>query len=596
MPGKKFFTWGTGEDARTWEKVLTDHDGPYLELMAGAYSDNQPDYSWMGPYESRTFKEYWYPVRQMGGFKNANTAAAVNLQITDAGEARVAFNTTSAVKDAKVQLISGGKTLFEKQVMISPEQPFSQVVQLPAGTQEDSVTATLLASDGSQLISYTPKTLAKESTPQPVTPPPAPQDIKTVEELYLTGLRLVQFQSPARDPYKYFEEALRRDPDDMRTNTELGILYCKRFLYAEAETHLKAALTRSTHDYTRPKDGEAYYYLGLALSGENKMSEAYDAFSRATWSEEWQAAGFYHLALIDSARGKYDLALDHLSRSLIYNAHNTQALNLKATLLRKLGRRDEAIETILLAEKIDPFDLYAAYERMLMQSNSTTEVAFRQSEATIPKDIQPYLEAAVQYADAGLWSDAISILESSSTKTTSQDPMVEYFLGYFYDEAGDVSKALAQFQQAGRLTTIFAFPFRAEALHVLQQAVALNPSDSHAYYLLGNLLYDKQPEAAISAWTKAAQLDPNDADVQSNLAVAYWRTERNPLKAIPYMEKALSLDTTDGYRLAELDQIQQGAGLKATVRLASLESRRDLALGRDDTSQELVNLMSNWSL
>lgn len=590
VPGKKFFTWGTGEDARTWEKVLTDHDGPYLELMAGAYSDNQPDYSWMEPYESRTFKEYWYPVRKMGGFKNANTAAAVNLQITDAGEARVAFNTTSEVKNAGVQLIAGGKTLFEKQVTISPDQPFSQTVQLPAGTQEDSVTATLRASDGKQLISYTPKTLAKEPVPQPVTPPPAPQDIKTVEELYLTGLRLVQFQSPARDPYKYFEEALRRDPEDLRTNTELGILYCKRFLYAEAETHLEAALTRSTHDYTRPKNGEAYYYLGLALLGENKMSEAYDAFSRATWSEEWQAAGFYHLALIESARGKYEQALDHLSHSLIYNADNTQALNLKATLLRKLARRDAAMETALLAEKIDPFDLYAAYERMVMQPSPTTEADFRQSAVSIPNDVQPYLEAAVQYADAGLWDDAISILEGSSAKTTSRDPMVEYFLGYFYDEAGDASKALAQFQQASQLATTSIFPFRAEALPVLQRAVALKPSDSHAYYLLGNLLYDKQPEKAIGEWTKAAQLDPSDANVQSNLAVAYWQSERNPSKAIPYMEKAMVLDPTDGYRLAELGQMQQSAGLKAMVRLASLEPRRDLALGRDDTTQELVNL------
>ncbi|GAJ16292.1 unnamed protein product, partial [marine sediment metagenome] len=44
--GKKFWQWGPGPQGRIWDKILTDKDGPYVELMVGAYSDNQPDYSW----------------------------------------------------------------------------------------------------------------------------------------------------------------------------------------------------------------------------------------------------------------------------------------------------------------------------------------------------------------------------------------------------------------------------------------------------------------------------------------------------------------------------------------------------------------------
>ena len=47
VPGKKFWTWGNGPSGRTWDTTLTDSDGPYIELMVGAYSDNQPDYSWL---------------------------------------------------------------------------------------------------------------------------------------------------------------------------------------------------------------------------------------------------------------------------------------------------------------------------------------------------------------------------------------------------------------------------------------------------------------------------------------------------------------------------------------------------------------------
>ena len=114
--------------------------------------------------------------------------------------------------------------------------------------------------------------------PPPVVPPPAPKDIKTIEELYLAGLRLEQFHNPAREPYPYYEEALRRDPGDYRSNVALGILACKRAMYAEAEKHLAAAVERASRNYTRPKDGEALYYLGIALRSQGQQPEADDSF------------------------------------------------------------------------------------------------------------------------------------------------------------------------------------------------------------------------------------------------------------------------------------------------------------------------------
>ena len=78
-----------------WDHILTDNDGPYDELMVGAYSDNQPDYSWLQPYEVKSFSLNWYPFRDIGGAKKANLDAAVNLDVAN-GAARVGFYTTSA--------------------------------------------------------------------------------------------------------------------------------------------------------------------------------------------------------------------------------------------------------------------------------------------------------------------------------------------------------------------------------------------------------------------------------------------------------------------------------------------------------------------
>ena len=48
MPGKKLWTWGAGPSGRIWEDILTEGGGPYFEPQAGAFSDNQPDFHWMG--------------------------------------------------------------------------------------------------------------------------------------------------------------------------------------------------------------------------------------------------------------------------------------------------------------------------------------------------------------------------------------------------------------------------------------------------------------------------------------------------------------------------------------------------------------------
>ena len=97
--------------------------------------------------------------------------------------------------------------------------------------------------------------------------PAAPADIKTNEELYLIGLRAEQFHDPnlsIRMPY--WQEALRRDPGDVRVNTVLGIGSYRKARYAGGGAATCAPRSTALTDrYTAPKDGEAFYYLGAAL-------------------------------------------------------------------------------------------------------------------------------------------------------------------------------------------------------------------------------------------------------------------------------------------------------------------------------------------
>nr|HPM80293.1 DUF5107 domain-containing protein [Candidatus Anammoximicrobium sp.] len=268
--GKKFFLWGNNPGGFVWDKVLTDHDGPYLELMVGAYSDNQPDYSWIAPHETRTCKQYWYPIKKIGGVKCATLDAAINLQRRAPDKVLLGFNTTAQVRRAKVLLNYGPKS-FSEIIDIDPNTPYVKEIPIDAGVEDHQITGILLAPDGRELVRYTPVVVEDQPLPEPAENPKPPAEYKTVEELYLVGLRLEQFHNGIVDPLPYYEEALRRDPSDLRVNTVLGIRLAKQAKLADAEQHLRRAVARTTRNHTRAKDVEPHYYLGVVLEQQVVM-------------------------------------------------------------------------------------------------------------------------------------------------------------------------------------------------------------------------------------------------------------------------------------------------------------------------------------
>src|SRR5258705_4693530 len=158
-----------------------------------------------------------------------------------------------------------------------------------------------------------------------LTEPPMPVHIATAYELYFTGLHLDQYRHATRSPVLYWREALRRDPLDARCNNALGLWHLRRGELAQAEAHFRKAIERLTRRNANPYDGEACYNLGLCLRYLNRDADAYAAFYKATWNQAWAGASYHALAEIDCARQDWNLALDHLNRSLRLDTHNLRA-------------------------------------------------------------------------------------------------------------------------------------------------------------------------------------------------------------------------------------------------------------------------------
>ena len=597
-PGKKLWTWGTGDQGKRWEKILTENDGPYIELMAGAYSDNQPDYSWMQPYEVKTVTQYWYPLKEIGGVKNANCLAACNLEITSSHTAVLGFNTTSDYQEAEVVLQAEDRVLFKQTIDISPEAPFWGEVFLPEDVKEEDLKLVLLTHDAKELISYTSVKREGAPMPEPVKPPLPPKEIKTNEELYLAGLRLEQFYNPAFEPYPYYEETLKRDPGDYRVNTALGLLYLKRGMFKEAESALTKAVERATRNYTHPKDREAFYYLGVALRALGREKEAKDAFFKAAWNEAWHSASYFQLAELACKAGDFLKALQYVDESLATNRLNTKALNLKASLLRRIGIPQRAEEVALDVLSSDPLDFWAANELYLAKkARSLRKEAAGELENLRRKmrgEVQDYLELAVDCGNCGLWEEAIDVLlrfVESEGKKDRIFPMVYYYLGYFHEKKGEMGNVLHCYQRAAQMPSDYCFPFRLESIDVLRSAENSNPEDPRAPYYLGNLLYDLQPEEAIKEWEKSRNLDDSFSIVHRNLGLGYSRVENDIKKAMKSLERAVSCNKKDPRLYYELDLLYELGGVSPEQRLKLLEKNHKTVVRRDDALTREITLL-----
>jgi tetratricopeptide (TPR) repeat protein len=591
VKGSKLWEWGSGPRGQATEGKLTETSGPYVEIMVGAFSDNQPDYTWIRPGETKRWKQYWYPVKDIEGFKNANLDAAVNLDPREGNKVFLGYHSTQKVDNARIILRNGDQVVLAKEISISPKKAFTQLVDLKATYKLTDLYTELVDAETDQvIISY--QHIERErpdKLPEVVKPPVKPAEIKTVEELYLTASRLEQFYKISMP---YYEEALKRDPQDIRTNTALGNQYLKNGDYETARKYLSTAIKRLTTDYTRPSDGEALYLQGINLKAMGLYEEAIDTLYRATWDYAYHSAAYFELAQISSILGDYQKALHQINESLSTNMKNNRAHSLKASIQRKLGEYDAAKKTLASVLAIDPLNFRAINEQYLI-SKAAGNV---QEAGNILKELnkkmrdfdQNYLELAVGYLNEGMLDEAENVLERFNGK----DPIVDYYLGYVADQKGDKDQAAKYFTSAQEQSEEYCFPFRLETVNVLKKALAYHSGDTKANYYLGNILYDKQPEKGIEYWEKAIKNDPSLAMAYRNLGWGYYRHHKDLEKAIPYYERAIEFDNSIAIFYTELDKLYELNNSPIATRLKIFEGNQDAVYQRDDAFIRQITVLT----
>lgn len=584
VKGAKLWEWGSGPRGQATEARLTDDDGPYVEIMVGAYSDNQPDYSWIRPYETKRWKQYWYPVKGIEGFKNASLNGAVNLEKREKDMVFLGYHTTRKVEQASVRLKHRGELIFEQSLTISPDKPFSRTIKLVGPfAEEDLYTELTDASTGEVLVSYQPvKPDPVEELPETVKGYADPGEIGTVEELYLTGRRVEQFYAPRYDPMDWYREALNRDPGDVRTNTAVGNDYLKNGDYPTARFYLSRAIERLTKDYTRPDDCEALYLQGLTLRAMGLIDEAVDTLYRATWDHAWYAAAYFQLAQISAGRDDFTEALRQVNESLSTNSRNNRAIALKASLQRKTGDAQGALRTVSAVAEGDPLDFRLMNELYLATRDAGEPDRAAGVLATLDRNMRDfnhnYLELAVGYIEDGLREEAKEVL----LRFKGDHPVIGYYLGYLHHLEGDRNGAERMFLSASGMPVDYVFPYRLRTLEPLQTALRYNPQDGKASYYMGNILYEKQPGRAIEHWEDAVEKEPGLAIAHRNLGWGYYRHYGDLSKAIHCYEKAIALNGNEPIYYFELDELYEMVNAPVGKRLALFDGKNEVVRKRDD--------------
>ena len=207
-PGKKQWTWGNGDFGRSWDRNLTETDGPYIELMTGVFTDNRPDFTWLKPQEEKTFVQYFMPYKGVGRVGNATKEAAVSLTDLGDGHAVLKVYTTGVRKDTRITVKQKGTMLYENTADLSPEECFEATFAVD-GTIEDCAVTVM---QGTQiLVSYKVYKPKLEPVPKPADAIPAPEKLKTTEELYLAATHLEQYRHATREPADYYRHGLELD-------------------------------------------------------------------------------------------------------------------------------------------------------------------------------------------------------------------------------------------------------------------------------------------------------------------------------------------------------------------------------------------------
>ncbi|MBR4867046.1 MAG: DUF5107 domain-containing protein, partial [Clostridia bacterium] len=545
-PGKKMWSWAYGQLSKTWENSLTDEDGQYAELMAGCYTDNQPDFTWLEPYETKEFSQFWYPISRIGTPDFANLDCAAKL-----GADKLALQPTGSFGTGRVTAVCDGKVVLDETVTLQAAQPVFLDWCRPQGL----VTLTVVGEDGEEILCYREEHFDQLKMPPVRQPMPQANETQSAEELYLAGVHVDQYKDPTVMPDAYWNEALKRNPNHAPSHLALARYHYGMHNLTTAKKHIEKAIAILTRFNARLENGDAYYLYGLILEAMEDYEAAYNYFYKAAWCGSSVPKAMARVAMLDLRRGDKKEAVRHAEWAMKQEVLHPIA---PAVLMLAQPKKAAAIAEYVRAE--DPLNYLVNY---LAKPEGFFDTI--QSEPA-----QVALDMAIDLSDMGQYALAAGLLEDLlAARPEEKKAMVLIALAYYKAKLGcDPASLLAEAETA---PVGNRYPNRLAEEAMLR--FAAGKGCRYAGFLLGCLLYDKRHYAEgadlFAAYAKAV---PGDYMGHRCLAVAYFSHLNKPTEALELMKKAIALSDSPQL-LFETLSLMDKLSAPAAEKIALLESR-----------------------
>ena len=595
LPAKKIWSWSSDEDGLDWRLALSDNNSAYVEIQAGLFRD-QETYGFLEPQESRSFTEYWIPIRDLGGVSRANPNAVLNLNrktaSADAVTLEAMLNVTQELPNALISVLDGTRTVASAHASLSPRTTFRKAFSgLLAGA---SYTVELRNESGEILLRHTEGKYDFVSHDQvhlgkqPSRDYPAEPN-RSADDYVAVGTDQ-ESNGQLEAALATYQRGVTLFPDSIALNRATGRLEVILRQYGAAVPHLSKALAWVSSDH------EGAYYLGLALEAKGDDRGARTQWEFAQQSGNYHAPAMMALAALQARGGDRTLALSIVQELVGGRPDLTRAGDMEVALLRTLVRPAEAKKRLLFWRQKDPANSFLAYEAMRLGESDPALLAH------LAADPERIVEIASEYMGPGLYEDALDVLGRqypSGPSVISEPgmphpdsyPLIAYYRGFCRFALGKDGRD--DFDAASRMPLTYVFPNRAESFAVLQRAIEINPHDASAHFLLGSLYFSGgETGPALQEWQTANEIKPSIPTLHRNMGYAALRSGDSPQRAIDLFRQGMKYDVHNVDVYLGLEQAMEKAGLPVKERARALQSFPEMQSGPAKLVFRLVWLLS----
>ncbi|NKB90314.1 MAG: DUF5107 domain-containing protein [Acidobacteria bacterium] len=580
LPGKKAWTWGEADAGLVAQSVLTDDDGPYIEVQSGPLP-TQADFGLLVPGHEISWQEFWYPVNGLGdGFEYATEEVAIQRRGTATG-VEFRFAGTRQRRDVDLTIERQDGRTERRRLALSP----ATVETIEVDTTNSAVDPgsmrmrlRLTSSEGSVLAEYSSPLEIPERT-APTLDETSPT---TPEERYWAA-DLLGRQGDRAGAIRGFEAILADDPGHVGSLESLGAMALEAGEFEAARGLLERATKQSEYR------GLTWYLLGVARLRLGDFDGARTAAALASQRADSVALGHSLRGRIEAQSGNHAAALDSFTAGLTAGGGDWTRL-FDFVMLAAYGAGEDEQARFLSRQAVTSGTLRLVPHVIdsLARGEPATELAQR-ARAWIGEPEFTFIETSLAFAEVGLYRDAAALLEASLWAVVApadRRPLPAYYMAYFHELRGDTVEASHWLDQAQSVGGDYVFPSRPEGIAVLQYAVEQRPGDAKAWLYLGNLYagLGRHPDAR-EAWTQAANLDPQLSVAARNLGIDAWKLAGDLDSATEWFQRAIAARPMDqtlyrdlGRVLSERSLAENAASLLESVPVAPNVRRADVTL------------------